>query len=140
VTGALDGLRALVIGGGSGIGLASARLLARDGALVTISGRTPSKLDAAAAALAEEGLDVRTALANALNGADVAAAVEAAGHRRERLVSGLPARLSTGVTSFSAEDPGGWAHLAEQARLLDEAGFDRLAVSDHVVFREALGE
>ena len=78
MTGALDGLRALVIGGGSGIGLASARLLARDGALVTISGRTPSKLDAAAAALAEEGLEVRTALANALNGADVAAAVEAA--------------------------------------------------------------
>jgi NAD(P)-dependent dehydrogenase (short-subunit alcohol dehydrogenase family) len=48
VTGALDGLRALVIGGGSGIGLASARLLARDGALVTISGRTAAKLEAAA--------------------------------------------------------------------------------------------
>jgi NAD(P)-dependent dehydrogenase (short-subunit alcohol dehydrogenase family) len=75
---ALDGLRALVIGGGSGIGLASARLLASDGALVTISGRTPAKLDAAAAALAGEGLGVRTAPADALNGADVAAAVEAA--------------------------------------------------------------
>jgi probable F420-dependent oxidoreductase len=55
-------------------------------------------------------------------------------------MSGLPAQLSTGVASFSAEDPGGWAHLAEQARLLDEAGFDRLAVSDHVVFGEALEE
>jgi NAD(P)-dependent dehydrogenase (short-subunit alcohol dehydrogenase family) len=43
----MDGRRALVIGGGSGIGLASARLLARDGALVTISGRTAAKLDAA---------------------------------------------------------------------------------------------
>ena len=55
-------------------------------------------------------------------------------------MSGLPAQLSIGVASFSAEDPGGWAHLAEQARLLDEAGFDRLAVSDHVVFGEALEE
>jgi NAD(P)-dependent dehydrogenase (short-subunit alcohol dehydrogenase family) len=78
VTGALEGRRALVIGGGSGIGLASARLLARDGALVTISGRTAAKLDAAAAALADEGLAVRTAPADALNASDVAAAVEAA--------------------------------------------------------------
>jgi NAD(P)-dependent dehydrogenase (short-subunit alcohol dehydrogenase family) len=78
VTGALDGLRALVIGGGSGIGLASARLLARDGALVTISGRTAAKLDAAAAALADEGLAIRTAPADALKAADVAAAVETA--------------------------------------------------------------
>jgi probable F420-dependent oxidoreductase len=55
-------------------------------------------------------------------------------------VSALPLQLSTGVASFSAEDPGGWDHLAEQARLLDEAGFDRLVVSDHVVFGEALEE
>jgi NAD(P)-dependent dehydrogenase (short-subunit alcohol dehydrogenase family) len=74
----MDGRRALVIGGGSGIGLASARLLARDGALVTISGRTAAKLDAAAGALAAEGLTVRTAPADALNAGDVAAAVEAA--------------------------------------------------------------
>jgi probable F420-dependent oxidoreductase len=55
-------------------------------------------------------------------------------------MNALPAQLSMGVASFSAEDPGGWEHLAEQARLLDEAGFDRLAVSDHVVFGEALDE
>jgi NAD(P)-dependent dehydrogenase (short-subunit alcohol dehydrogenase family) len=78
VTGALDGRRVLVIGGGSGIGLASARLLARDGAHVTISGRTAAKLDAAAAALAAEALVVRTAPADALNAGDVAAAVDAA--------------------------------------------------------------
>jgi NAD(P)-dependent dehydrogenase (short-subunit alcohol dehydrogenase family) len=47
VTGALDGFLALVMGGESGIGLASARLLARDGAHVTFSGRTASRLDAA---------------------------------------------------------------------------------------------
>jgi NAD(P)-dependent dehydrogenase (short-subunit alcohol dehydrogenase family) len=78
VTGTLDGFRALVIGGGSGIGLASARLLARDGAHVTISGRTASTLDTAAAALAEEGLSIWTTPADALNATDVAAAVEAA--------------------------------------------------------------
>jgi probable F420-dependent oxidoreductase len=55
-------------------------------------------------------------------------------------MSTLPAQLSIGVASFSAEDPGGWDHLAQQARLLDEAGFDRLVVSDHVVFGEALEE
>jgi probable F420-dependent oxidoreductase len=55
-------------------------------------------------------------------------------------VSTLPLQLSIGVASFSAEDPGGWGHLAEQARMLDDAGFDRLVVSDHVVFGEALEE
>jgi probable F420-dependent oxidoreductase len=55
-------------------------------------------------------------------------------------VSTLPAQLSIGLASFSAEDPGCWDHLAEQARFLEEAGFDRLVVSDHVVFGEALEE
>jgi probable F420-dependent oxidoreductase len=55
-------------------------------------------------------------------------------------VSTLPAQLSIGLASFSAEDPAGWDHLAEQARLLEEAGFDRLVVSDHVVFGESLEE
>src|SRR5437764_293054 len=41
-------------------------------------GRAPAKLDAAAATLAADGLGVRTAPADALNGADVAAAVETA--------------------------------------------------------------
>jgi NAD(P)-dependent dehydrogenase (short-subunit alcohol dehydrogenase family) len=44
----LEGKRALVVGGGSGIGFASARLLALDGAHVTLAGRTVSKLEAAA--------------------------------------------------------------------------------------------
>jgi NAD(P)-dependent dehydrogenase (short-subunit alcohol dehydrogenase family) len=75
VTGALDGLRALVIGGGSGIGLASARLLARDGAQVTVAGRTASTLEGAAADLATEGLDVGWAVCDALSGPSVADAV-----------------------------------------------------------------
>jgi probable F420-dependent oxidoreductase len=47
-------------------------------------------------------------------------------------------RLSVGVRTFSAEDPGGWESLLERARLLDRAGVDRLLVSDHVVFGERL--
>lgn len=40
----LESKRALVTGGGSGIGLAAAKALARDGATVTIMGRTEAKL------------------------------------------------------------------------------------------------
>jgi NAD(P)-dependent dehydrogenase (short-subunit alcohol dehydrogenase family) len=50
----LAGQRALVVGGGSGIGFASARLLARDGAFVTIVGRTVSKLEDAAERIGAE--------------------------------------------------------------------------------------
>jgi NAD(P)-dependent dehydrogenase (short-subunit alcohol dehydrogenase family) len=47
----LAGRRALVVGGGSGIGLATARLLAADGAHVTLAGRTVAKLEEAAATI-----------------------------------------------------------------------------------------
>ncbi|ADP81284.1 SDR family NAD(P)-dependent oxidoreductase [Pseudofrankia inefficax] len=75
----LDGLHALVIGGGSGLGLASATLLARDGARVTIAGRTQAKLDAAAARLKDgEGLVLHTARCDTLVADDVKRAVEVA--------------------------------------------------------------
>lgn len=70
MTARLQGQRALVLGGGSGIGLATARQLARAGAAVTIAGRTLARLEAAQRDSAE-------ALAIAqLDGSD-AAAVEA---------------------------------------------------------------
>ncbi|HET6965768.1 MAG TPA: TIGR03619 family F420-dependent LLM class oxidoreductase [Acidimicrobiales bacterium] len=49
-------------------------------------------------------------------------------------------QLSTALTSFAAEDPGDWEPMLQQAQALDEAGFDRLVVSDHVVFGERLEE
>ncbi len=49
-------------------------------------------------------------------------------------------QLSMGLMTFSAQDPGGWEPMFEQARLADEAGIDRLVVSDHVVFGERLEE
>jgi gluconate 5-dehydrogenase len=51
----LSGAIAVVTGGGSGLGLAIARGLAQAGAQVVINGRNRAKLDAAAAALADEG-------------------------------------------------------------------------------------
>ena len=50
---ALDGKAALVTGGGSGIGLACAALLVRDGCAVTISGRSESRLADALDAIAK---------------------------------------------------------------------------------------
>ena len=47
-------------------------------------------------------------------------------------------QLSTGLRSFTPEDPGSWRHLIEVAQAADEAGVDRLTVSDHVAFGEQL--
>src|SRR5690606_4017853 len=63
----LAGQHAIVVGGGSGIGLGSARLLARDGATVTIAGRTESKLrDAAAKLRDDDGVEVSWTTCDAL--------------------------------------------------------------------------
>lgn len=78
MSGVLGGQRALVIGGGSGLGLGSARLLARDGAQVYIAGRTDAKLRAAAVQLAGEGLTVSPVTTDALDPDSVRAAVDAA--------------------------------------------------------------
>jgi len=72
MTSPLEGQQALVIGGGSGIGLATARLLARDGAMVTIAGRTEEKLRAAS------GDELRWVRCDAMVGDDVRAAVDTA--------------------------------------------------------------
>lgn len=81
----LSGQRAIIIGGGSGIGLGSARLLARDGAIVTLAGRTEDKLKKAQVTLAGEGLQVSYAVCDGLNAADVKAAVNAASDDQGRL-------------------------------------------------------
>ncbi|MEO7573479.1 MAG: SDR family oxidoreductase [Acidimicrobiales bacterium] len=77
----LAGTAALITGGGSGIGLAAARHLLRDGASVTIAGRSQERVDAAAAELrteAPEGAEVRAISCDVADEDDVARAVAAA--------------------------------------------------------------
>ena len=76
---ALAGMSAIVTGGGSGIGLGCARHLVRDGAHVTIVGRSEDKLKAAAAGLAAEargGATVQYTTCDVTDEAQVVAAVE----------------------------------------------------------------
>ena len=47
-------------------------------------------------------------------------------------------QLSMALQTFAAEDRGGWQHLIDLAQAADEAGLDRLVLSDHVVFGEDL--
>lgn len=73
--GALAGMHALVLGGSAGIGLATAKQFHADGATVTITGRRP---DALAAAAAEIGEGVRTVVGDASTADGVLAAIEVA--------------------------------------------------------------
>lgn len=47
-------------------------------------------------------------------------------------------QLSMPLLNFAATDPGSWSYLLDRARAADEAGIDRLVVSDHVVYGEDL--
>ena len=72
---------ALITGGSSGIGLATARALGAEGSGVTISARRPDKLEAAAEQLRGEGLDVHAVAANVADDAEVKRMVD---EHRER--------------------------------------------------------
>jgi len=76
---------ALVTGGSGGIGMAMARALAEDGFGVTISGRRPHKLEAAADELRSAGLEVHAHPAQMGNEDEVVALVNAHRERFGRL-------------------------------------------------------
>ena len=77
----LAGTASLITGGGSGIGLGAARHLLRDGASVTLAGRSQARLDAAVAELeadAPDGAQVSAITCDVSDEDDVARAVAAA--------------------------------------------------------------
>jgi NAD(P)-dependent dehydrogenase (short-subunit alcohol dehydrogenase family) len=76
---------ALITGGSSGIGLAIARALGAEGYGLTISGRRPEKLEAAARTLEGEGLDVLAVPANVAEEQPLIALAEAHRERFGRL-------------------------------------------------------
>lgn len=47
-------------------------------------------------------------------------------------------QLSLALMNWTAEVPADWGYLVERARAAEEAGIDRIVVSDHVVFGEDL--
>jgi NAD(P)-dependent dehydrogenase (short-subunit alcohol dehydrogenase family) len=81
----LRGLRALITGASSGIGLAMARALGEDGYGVTVSARRPEKLEAAAEELRSAGLEIESVAANMADEDEVKKVVAAHRERFGRL-------------------------------------------------------
>jgi NAD(P)-dependent dehydrogenase (short-subunit alcohol dehydrogenase family) len=76
---------ALVTGGSSGIGLAIARALGREGYGVTVSGRRADKLEASARGLADEAIEAQGVVANVAAEEEIRALVDAHRQRFGRL-------------------------------------------------------
>lgn len=81
----LAGRVAIVTGGSRGIGLASARLLAEDGASVVVSGRDAGRLEAATRELESAGAEVLGVVADAVKREDAERLVEATRERFGRI-------------------------------------------------------
>lgn len=109
----LSGKVALVTGGSSGIGLATARVLCRAGTKVAISARDPVRGEAAAQALRKEGSEALFVPADVSRGQDVLRLVE--------IVLERWGRLDLAVNNASLAD----MRLAPTAELSEEE-FDRV--------------
>ena len=111
-TAASVGLAALVTGGGSGIGLGAATRLVRDGAHVTICGRTEDRLRSAVAAL-EGRWRPRLGAAGSTAGTGAATYVVADVTVEEQVARAVEVARRNGVASTSCSPtPGGpctWA-------------------------------
>ena len=97
--GLLKDKAAVITGGGSGIGLAIARRLARAGAAVGLLGRKQDKLDAAARAIAADG---GRALTRAVDVREAAALGDALGGIAKELGGGFDVLVCAAAGNFAA--------------------------------------
>jgi gluconate 5-dehydrogenase len=103
----LGGTRALVTGGGSGLGFAIARGLALAGSRVVLNGRNRDKLAAAAEALAKDGIDAGLAPFDVTDAGAVAAGiadVERAQGPIDVLVNNAAMNTRKRLEDFAPED------------------------------------
>lgn len=109
----LEGQVVLVTGGGRGMGLDCARLIARGGATVALTARTQEQVEAAAESIRDEGGAARAFAA------DVAAIED-----HDALLDAIEARCGelTGLVNFAGVSPN-----LERAERLSPAQFDEIA-------------
>src|ERR1700722_3373167 len=109
----LDGKTAIVTGASSGIGEATARSLAREGARVAVVARRKDRLDALVAAIAAEGGRALAVVADVSRDAEVGAMIDAtltAFGRLDVLVNNAGVMLLAPVAESREED---WRHMVE---------------------------
>jgi peroxisomal trans-2-enoyl-CoA reductase len=107
-SGLFEGHVAIVTGGGSGIGFATASVLGELGAKIAICGRSQEKLDTAQAQLRERGIEVFSRACDIREVEQIASFVDAAGDKLGRatvLVNNAGGQFPTTAETVS---PRGW--------------------------------
>jgi len=111
MAGKLDGQHAFLTGGGSGIGLACARVFAADGARVSILGRSREKLDRAVEELRKLG-EVDAYPADVGSEAEVQGAVESADARAPLTVAVANAGVG-GLAPLAFTEDADWQRILQ---------------------------
>ena len=99
----LDGKTALVTGGNSGIGLATAQRLAAEGAHVFLTGRNQDTIDAAVATIGDGATGIRADVSSIDDLTKVAEAIAARGHGLDILFANAGGGEFTPLGEISAE-------------------------------------